>query len=78
MPPRGLPKPDSLLDRGVDVNVKKIRDLTVADQDILAAVVNSSCDSPYNDFSDINLKVRVMTSPVFSLAAIGFPGIRIL
>ena len=55
---------------GVDVNVKKIRDLTVAGQDILAAVVNSSCESPYTDFSDINLKVRVMTSPVFSLAAI--------
>jgi len=55
---------------GVDVNVKKIRDLTVAGQDILAAVVNSACESPYNDFSDIKLKVRVMTSPVFSRAAI--------
>jgi hypothetical protein len=55
---------------GVDVNVKKTRDLTVAGQDILAAVVNSSCDFPYNAFSDINLKVRVMTSPVFQRAAI--------
>jgi hypothetical protein len=51
------------------VTVTKLKDLTAAGYDIVAAVVNSANESPYNGSMSIDLDVKVET-PAFSLACI--------
>jgi len=52
------------------VTVTKIRDLTAAGIKILAAVINTSCQEPYDAFKDVVLKIQVPTPPMFSRVSI--------
>jgi hypothetical protein len=58
-------KGDSLeyFDQGDDLTVKNAKDLTSQGYDLVAVVVNSLYEAPYNEKSNIDLEIKVVTKP---------------